>query len=289
MGSVRLTLVATPIGNLADVSDRARAVLRAADIIAAEDSRRVRKLLSALGIPAGDRVVSLHGHNERARVPHLVAEIGRGRHVALVSDAGMPTISDPGQALVAACADAGVEISVVPGPSAVVTALAVSGLPADRFVFEGFPPRKGRERRDWLTSLQAEPRTIVLFEAPTRVRATLEDLATALGPARRVVVCREMTKMFEQFVRGSLAEVATAQYPERGEMVVVVEGAGEVEDEVSDAELSRWLAARITSGDSVRRAVDEAVAQLGVRRNRAYRLALAIAGGGEGSSDALGE
>lgn len=291
MGAARLTVVATPIGNLADVSDRARGVLEEADVIAAEDSRRVRKLLSALGIPAADRLVSLHSHNERARLPRLMAEIEAGRHVALVSDAGMPTISDPGQALVSACAAGGVEISVVPGPSAVVTALAASGLPGDRFVFDGFPPRKGKERRLWLESLRTEPRTIVLFEAPARVRATLTDLAEVLGPARHAVVCREMTKMFEQFVRGSLADIAAAPYPERGEMVIVVEGAGETEDEVADADLRAWLAARVAGGGGARQAAEDAVAELGVRRNRAYRLALTlVAGRGtRGSSDTLGE
>lgn len=296
MGEPRLTVLGTPIGNLGDVSDRVRGVLAEADLIAAEDTRRVRRLLSALGIPAGDRLVAVHEHNERAQVPSIVRELSAGRHVVLVSDAGMPTISDPGELLVSAAVAVGAVVEVVPGPSAVVTALAGSGLPADRFVFEGFPPRKGEERREWLETLAHVGRTIVMFEAPTRVRETLRDLASALGANRRAVVCRELTKLHEQYIRGALGELAAEPFPERGEIVLVVEGAGETEEGVSDAVLGSWLAQRLEEGESVRQAAGRAATELGVRRNRAYQAALALsaalAAGSpaeEERSDTLGE
>ncbi|MDQ3982098.1 MAG: 16S rRNA (cytidine(1402)-2'-O)-methyltransferase [Actinomycetota bacterium] len=221
----RLVLCGTPIGNLDDMAPRAVEALRAADVIACEDTRRTRKLLSHFGIPTPAMVV-LNDVTERRKTPEVVAEVRRGRTVALVSDAGMPGLSDPGYRLVRACIDAGLKVEVVPGPSAVVTALALSGLAPGRFVFEGFLPRKPGDRRKRIESLATEPRTIVLFESPHRIEATLEDLRAVLGD-RRVSLARELTKLYEEVVRGSLSEVIAAlqDKPPRGEITLVVEGA----------------------------------------------------------------
>lgn len=221
----RLVLCGTPIGNLDDMSPRAVAALRDADVIACEDTRRTRKLLSHFAIGARDLVV-LNEQTERRKAPEVVTEIGRGRTVVLVSDAGMPGLSDPGYRLVRACVAAGVTVDVVPGPTAVVTALAVSGLPPGRFVFEGFLPRKGGDRRRRIESLKDEPRTIVLFESPHRIEATLEDLLAVLGD-RPAALARELTKLYEEVLRGPLSEVAAAlkEKPPRGEITLVVEGA----------------------------------------------------------------
>ena len=223
--SGRLVLCGTPIGNLEDMSPRAVDALRAADVVACEDTRRTRKLLSHFGIPARALVV-LNEQTERRKAPEVVAEIAHGRTVVLVSDAGMPGLSDPGYRLVRACIDAGLEVGVVPGPTAVVTALALSGLAPGRFVFEGFLPRKPGDRRKRIESLASEPRTIVLFESPHRIEATLEDLRAVLGD-RRVALARELTKLYEEVLRGSLSEVAAAlrEKPPRGEITLVVEGA----------------------------------------------------------------
>ncbi|HWW43718.1 MAG TPA: 16S rRNA (cytidine(1402)-2'-O)-methyltransferase, partial [Acidimicrobiia bacterium] len=198
MSTGRLVVVGTPIGNLGDVTPRAVEALRDADLIAAEDTRRTRALLTHVGVPGRGRLVAVHEHNERAKAAELVDEIRRGRTVAFVTDAGMPGVADPGHRLVRACADADLPVEVVPGPSAVLAALAVSGLPSDRFCFEGFPPRKAGERARRLAGLAAEPRTMVFFESPRRAAATLEELARALGPGRRAVACRELTKTYEE-------------------------------------------------------------------------------------------
>ncbi len=221
-----LHIVGTPIGNLADLSDRARATLANVDIVAAEDTRRTGRLLRHLGITA--RMVSLFDANEPARTELLVRELRSGKDVALVSDAGMPIVSDPGFRLVRACADEGIEVRVVPGPSAVTAALVVSGLPANRFVFEGFLPRKAGERLERLRALAGEPRTVVLFESPLRLAALLRDLLAELGD-RRIAVARELTKLHEDVVRGPISDVvsALADTTTRGEVVVVVEGAAE--------------------------------------------------------------
>lgn len=221
----RLVLCGTPIGNLDDMSPRAVAALRDADVIACEDTRRTRKLLSHFGLPGRDLVV-LNEQTERRKAPEVVAEIGRGRTVVLVSDAGMPGLSDPGYRLVRECIAAGLHVDVVPGPSAVVTALAVSGLPPGRFVFEGFLPRKSGDRRRRIESLAAETRTIVLFESPHRIAATLDDLLAVLGD-RTVSLARELTKLYEEVLRGPLTEVIARlkEEPVRGEITLVVEGA----------------------------------------------------------------
>jgi len=202
----RLQVVATPIGNLADLSERAREALAGADVIAAEDTRHTAALLKASGIARP--MISLHEHNEAHRVPALLARLAAGERVALVSDAGTPLLSDPGFELVRRAAAAGFEVSTVPGPSAITAALAVAGLPTDRFCFEGFLPARERERRGALGALAQEPRTLVFFEAPHRIAATLADMAAVLGPERAAVVARELTKAHETVYRGSLRELA---------------------------------------------------------------------------------
>jgi 16S rRNA (cytidine1402-2'-O)-methyltransferase len=220
-----LYLVGTPIGNLEDITERARRVLGAVDLIAAEDTRRTGRLLAALGIEA--RLLSFFDANEDARIPGLVERLRSGADVALVSDAGMPGISDPGYRLVRACIEAEIPVDVVPGPSAALAALVISGLPLDRFVFEGFLPRSGRARSARIAALATEARTIVLFESPRRVGTTLQDLRAALGD-RRVAVARELTKLHQEVVRGSLSEaLATLEGRTlKGEVALVIEGAG---------------------------------------------------------------
>ncbi len=223
--SGRLFLVGTPIGNLGDLSERARETLAAADLVAAEDTRRTGRLLAHLGIEA--RMLSLFEGNERERTERLLDELRGGARVALVSDAGMPSVSDPGFRLVRACAEEGIEVTVVPGPSAVTAALAISGLPTDRWVFEGFLPKRAGERRARLRELAGEPRTVVLFESPRRVVATLREALEEIGD-RRVAIARELTKLHEEVLRGSVSEVLTTfgGTDPRGEVVVVLEGAG---------------------------------------------------------------
>jgi 16S rRNA (cytidine1402-2'-O)-methyltransferase len=270
-----IVLVGTPIGNLGDLSPRAVDALRTADVIAAEDTRRTRALLTHARIPAAGRLRALHAHNERAGAVELVEAAAGGARVAIVSDAGMPSVSDPGAVVVAAAVEAGVAIEVVPGPSAVLTALVLSGLPADRFVFEGFLPRKGRERTARVAAVVGEPRTVVLFEAPHRVRATLADLVAAAGSDRPVVVTRELTKRHEQVWRGPLGgAVAHVEGTEpRGEYTIVLagrEGAGEA---ASDADLEAALRAELAAGASARDAAANVAAGFSVPRRRAYELA----------------
>lgn len=227
----RLLLGATPLGEPADASKRLIDALAAADVVAAEDTRRVRTLAKSLGGTIGGRVVSLFDQNEQDRVPDLVAEIAAGATVLVVSDAGMPLINDPGYRLVTACVAAGLTVSCMPGPSAVTTALAVSGLPTDRFCFEGFAPRKHGARLAWLTGLVAEPRTVVFFESPRRLADCLRDACAQLGQQRRAVVCRELTKTYEEVRRGTLAELADwADTGVLGEITVVLAGATPVAD-----------------------------------------------------------
>jgi 16S rRNA (cytidine1402-2'-O)-methyltransferase len=222
----RLLLGATPLGQPSDASPRLITALSSADIVAAEDTRRVRTLAKALDVRIGGNIVSFFDHVEASRVPELVAAISAGATVLVVSDAGMPLINDPGHRLVAACLDAGLPVRCLPGPSAVTTALAVSGLPSDKFCFEGFAPRKQAARRDWLASLAQERRTVVFFESPRRLPACLRDAVERLGGDRRAAVCRELTKVHEEVVRGSLAELATwAADGVLGEITVVLAGA----------------------------------------------------------------
>jgi 16S rRNA (cytidine1402-2'-O)-methyltransferase len=286
-GRGQLVLVATPIGNLGDLPPRAREVLAQADLICCEDTRRTRGLLSAMGIPAGgphgDRLVSLHAHNEATRVERVTSCVAGGGTVAVVSDAGTPGISDPGSLLVAALARAGEKVSVVPGPSSVVAALVVSGLPTERFGVEGFLPRKGAERRQRIAALMAEERTTVVLEAPGRVAATLADLA-ALDGQRPVAVVRELTKIYEEVWRGTSAAAAAefGQRPARGEVVLVIGGASPP-GPVSDEDVVAAVRRRLAVGDGPRQVADALAAELGVARRRVYETALKVRG--EGDSD----
>jgi 16S rRNA (cytidine1402-2'-O)-methyltransferase len=277
-----LVLVATPIGNLGDLSPRARAVLEAADLICCEDTRRTRALLSAMGIPAGgaqgDRLLSLHGHNEGSRVERVHACVAGGGTVAVVSDAGTPGISDPGTLLVSRLSEAGEEVSIVPGPTSVVAALVISGLPTDRFCVEGFLPRKGGERRDRVTALMADGRTTVVLEAPGRLAATLAELA-AVDAARRVAVVRELTKVHEEVWRGTLGEAAEAfgARQVRGEVVVVIAGAapaGPPSDEAIDDAVRERL--RRGQGEGPRQIALVVSEELGVPRRKVYEAVLRL-------------
>ena len=231
MSGGRLLLAATPLGHPGDASGRLIDALATAHIVAAEDTRRVRNLAQSLEVRIGGRVLSLFEGNESTRVPYLVEEIRGGATVLAVTDAGMPSISDPGYRLVAACVAADLPLTCLPGPSAVTTALTVSGLPADRFCFEGFAPRKQAARRTWLASLAAEPRTAVFFESPRRLAELLREAVDELGGDRRAAVCRELTKTHEEVIRGTLAELADwAVDGVLGEITVVLAGATPVAD-----------------------------------------------------------
>jgi 16S rRNA (cytidine1402-2'-O)-methyltransferase len=222
----RLLLGATPLGQPSDASARLVTALGSADVVAAEDTRRVRTLATALGVRIAGKVVSFFDQNEAARVPALIADMKSGATVLAITDAGMPLVSDPGYRLVTACIAEGIPVSCLPGPSAVTTALAVSGLPSERFCFEGFAPRKRAARRAWLATLAAEQRTCVFFESPRRLAACLADAVDELGPSRRAAVCRELTKVHEEVVRGSLGELADwAEEGVLGEITVVLAGA----------------------------------------------------------------
>jgi 16S rRNA (cytidine1402-2'-O)-methyltransferase len=276
-GAGTLVLVSTPIGNLGDLAPRAVASFARADVVCCEDTRRTRGLLAHAGV-TGVRLISLHGHNEMARVDKVLALLAEGRTVVVVSDAGTPAISDPGGRLVSAAAAAGATVTAVPGPSAVLTALVVSGLPTDRFCFEGFLPRRGGERRRRLEAVSGDTRTVVLFEAPGRLVATLGDLMVGCGPDRPVVVARELTKLHEEVWRGTLVDASAAFTGRelRGEIVVVLGGdpsSGRVPD---DAEIAEALRGRLEDGDTLRDATARVAAELGVSRRRAYDLALQV-------------
>jgi 16S rRNA (cytidine1402-2'-O)-methyltransferase len=275
-GGGALVVVATPIGNLGDLSPRAVEALASADVIACEDTRRTRALLSHAGV-TGKRLVAVHDHNEAARVGEILGLLDEGRRVALVSDAGTPGISDPGERLVAAAAGAAHAVVVVPGPSAAVAALVASGLPTGRFGFEGFLPRKGRERAARVGAVAADRRTTVLYEAPHRVRATVDDLLAACGPARRLALARELTKVHEEVWRGTLggaAEHLAAAEP-RGEYVIVLAGAPEAAP-ADEGDIERALAARMDEGEDKRSAVPAVAADLGVPKRRVYEVALRL-------------
>ncbi len=267
-----LVLAGTPIGHAEDASPALLTALTEADVIAAEDTRRFRDLCRRLAINPTATVVSFFDGNEGARVAALIGHLEAGRRVVVVSDAGMPAVSDPGYRLVAAAADAGIRVTAVPGPSAVLTALAVSGLPTDRFCFEGFLPRKGGERRARLAGLAAEPRTMVFFEAPHRLAVFLADAEAALGADRRAVVCRELTKTYEEVRRGTLAELrGWAEGEVRGELTVVVGGAqvsGDPEGALAAVQ------AAVASGQRLSEAVAEVAAAHGVPRRQLYDAAL---------------
>jgi 16S rRNA (cytidine1402-2'-O)-methyltransferase len=269
----RLVVCATPIGNLGDASPRLAKALAEADFIASEDTRQTRKLLAHLGVRA--RLISYHDANESARAARLADEIAGGARVALVSDAGMPGVSDPGHDLIGACLERGLEVEVVPGPSAVLAALVASGLPADRFCFEGFLPRKPSARARALAELAGERRTMVLFEAPHRVLATLDAMAAAFGPERRCAVARELTKLHEQVLRGTLAEVRErlAEQGERGEFTLVVEGAPS-RPAAAEVDVVTEVARLVGAGASTRDAVGEVARASGQPRRLVYQAVL---------------
>jgi 16S rRNA (cytidine1402-2'-O)-methyltransferase len=275
-----LVLAGTPIGHPGDASPRLAEELATADLVAAEDTRRLRRLTAALGVVPAGRVVSYHEHNEATRTPELVQEMLAGQRVLLVTDAGMPSVSDPGYRLVRAAVDAGVRVSAVPGPSAVLTALAVSGLPVDRFCFEGFLPRKPGERAARLRALLDEPRTMVFFEAPHRLGKTLAAMAEAFGPERPGVVCRELTKTYEEVRRGGLAELAEwSADGVRGEVTVVVGGAPAGAEATTDpAELAARVARLETEGLPRKAAMAAVAAKAGVPRRVVYDAVLAARG-----------
>jgi 16S rRNA (cytidine1402-2'-O)-methyltransferase len=273
----RLVLCGAPIGNVADASPRLAETLRDADLVAAEDTRRLLRLARELGVRVS-RVVSFYEANEAARIPELLDAIRNGRTVALVTDAGMPGVSDPGFRLVSAAAAEGLNVTVVPGPSAVTAAIAVSGLPSDRWCMEGFLPRKAGERRTRLASLADERRTLVFFEAPHRVAATLADLATAFGDDRQAVACRELTKTYEEVRRGTLADLATwARGEVRGELTLVVAGAAGTPTEAAPADLAREVADREAAGAARKEAIAETAARRGVPKRVVYDAVVARA------------
>jgi 16S rRNA (cytidine1402-2'-O)-methyltransferase len=267
-----LVLAGTPIGDLADAPVRLAHELASADVIAAEDTRRLRRLLSALEVQTLARIVSYYDANEAARTPELVQAMEAGARVVIVTDAGMPSVSDPGYRLVTAAIEAGIRVTAVPGPSAVVTALAVSGLPVDRFCFEGFLARRTGERAARLRELASEPRTLVFFEAPHRLAATLAALRDAFGADRAAVVCRELTKRYEQVRRGPLRELAEwAADGVRGEITVVVAGAPRPAAADADpAALAGHVAELEAAGTSRKAAIAEVATKAGVQKRQVY-------------------
>ncbi|MDT3398431.1 16S rRNA (cytidine(1402)-2'-O)-methyltransferase [Streptomyces sp. B1866] len=272
-----LVLAGTPIGDLADAPARLAAELAAADVVAAEDTRRLRRLTQALDVRPAGRVVSYFEGNEVARTPELVEALAAGARVLLVTDAGMPSVSDPGYRLVAAAVERGVRVTAVPGPSAVLTALAVSGLPVDRFCFEGFPPRKAGERLARLREAAGERRTLVYFESPHRLADTLAAMAEAFGGDRRAAVCRELTKTYEEVRRGPLAELAAwAAEGVRGEITVVVAGAPAAGAEAPDAaELARRVAVREEAGERRKEAIAAVAAAAGLPKRAVFDAVVA--------------
>ncbi|MGA5427847.1 16S rRNA (cytidine(1402)-2'-O)-methyltransferase [Streptomyces koyangensis] len=276
-GTGTLVLAGTPIGDTADAPPRLAAELERADVIAAEDTRRLRRLTQALGVHTSGRVVSYFEGNESARTPELVEELVRGARVLLVTDAGMPSVSDPGYRLVAAAVERGLRITAVPGPSAVLTALALSGLPVDRFCFEGFPPRKAGERLGRLREVADERRTLVYFEAPHRLAATLEAMAEVFGTDRRAAVCRELTKTYEEVKRDGLGALAAwAAEGVRGEITIVVEGAPEAGPaDLDDAELVRRVRDREEAGERRKEAIAAVAAEAGLPKRQVFDAVVA--------------
>lgn len=272
-----LVVAATPLGNLGDATPRLAAELAGADVVAAEDTRRLRTLVAGLGVTLTGRVVSYHEGNERTRTDELIAALRAGSRVVLVTDAGTPAVSDPGYRLVAAAAAAGLAVTTVPGPSAVTAALAVAGLPVDRWCFEGFLPRRAGERRTRLAELAGEPRTLIFFEAPHRLAATLGDLAAAFGADRPAAVCRELTKLHEEVRRGRLGELAGwAANPVRGELTLVVAGAPPAAGGTVDpARLADAVAEREAAGEPRKAAIGAVAGAAGVPKRVVYDAVVA--------------
>ncbi|MFE7315420.1 16S rRNA (cytidine(1402)-2'-O)-methyltransferase [Streptomyces sp. NPDC057555] len=279
-----LVLAGTPIGDVADAPPRLAAELAAADVIAAEDTRRLRRLTQALDVTPAGRIVSYFEGNEAARTPELADALAGGARVLLVTDAGMPSVSDPGYRLVAAAVERGVKVTAVPGPSAVLTALAVSGLPVDRFCFEGFLPRKAGERLSRLREVAGERRTLVYFEAPHRLDDTLAAMAEVFGADRRAAVCRELTKTYEEVRRGGLGELAAwAAEGVRGEITIVVEGAPESgPTELDAAELVRRVRIREEAGERRKEAIAAVAAEAGLPKREVFDAVVAAKNAAKG-------
>jgi 16S rRNA (cytidine1402-2'-O)-methyltransferase len=272
----RLVVAATPLGDARDASARLRDALGTADVVAAEDTRRLRALAAALGVTVRGRVVSHYDAVEAARLPGLLAEVRAGRTVLVVTDAGMPAVSDPGYRIVAAAAAQDLPVTCLPGPSAVTTALVLSGLPVERFCFEGFAPRRDGERRRWLATLQAEARAVVFFEAPHRLAETLAAAVDVLGASRAAAVCRELTKKHEEVRRGTLGELAEGALadPVRGEVTVVLAGAAPA----AAPEVGSLVGAvreRVAGGERLKDAAAAVAAAAGVPKRELYNAALA--------------
>ncbi|MBN9112845.1 MAG: 16S rRNA (cytidine(1402)-2'-O)-methyltransferase [Pseudonocardia sp.] len=271
----RLVLAATPLGDARDASVRLRDALADADIIAAEDTRRLRSLVAALDVTVSGKVVSHYDSVEAARLPGLLDAVRSGSTVLVVTDAGMPAVSDPGFRLVAAAAAEDLPITCLPGPSAVTTALVLSGLPCERFCFEGFAPRRSGERRRWLAELVAERRAVVFFESPHRLADTLRDAVDVLGPDRAAAVCRELTKRYEEVVRGSLTELAEWATGEvRGEITVVLAGAALAEAPSVESLMSE-VQARVADGERLKDAAAAVAEATGTSKRELYNAALA--------------
>jgi 16S rRNA (cytidine1402-2'-O)-methyltransferase len=270
----RLVLAATPLGNPADASPRLRDALATADVIAAEDTRRLRTLAASLQVTVTGRIVSHYDAVEAARLPGLLDEVRAGRTVVVVSDAGMPVVSDPGFRIVAAAAAAGLPVTCLPGPSAVTTALVLSGLPCDRFCFDGFAPRRAGERRRWLESLRTERRAVVFFESPHRLTETLAAAVDVLGAERAAAVCRELTKTYEEIRRGPLAELAEWATAEqvRGEITVVLAGAAT--EAPTPESLVGEVAERVADGERLKDAVAAVAEAAGVSKRELYNASL---------------
>lgn len=271
-----LVLAATPIGDPRDAAPRLSHELATANLVAAEDTRRLKRLLTALDVTPSGSILSYHEHNEAARTPELVERLVAGDRVVVVTDAGMPSVSDPGFRLVAAAVEAGIRVTCVPGPSAVLMALAVSGLPVDRFCFDGFLPRKAGERARVLAEVADERRTMVFFEAPHRLGDTLAAMRDAFGPTRRAAVCRELTKTYEEVRRGTLAELAEwAADGVRGEITVVVAGAERVVGSVEDAVTG--IRQRVADGERLKDVCADVAARTGLSKKALYDAAIAKA------------
>lgn len=280
-----LYLCATPIGNLGDITDRVKQVLKDADLIAAEDTRHSMQLLNHFQIKTP--LTSYHEHNKYDKARELVQKLQEGKKIALISDAGTPILSDPGEVLVSMCIDAGIRVTSLPGPSAAVTALTLSGLPARRFAFEGFLPTDKKERNEVLSSLQAEERTVILYEAPHRLKETLKRLSETMG-CRRTAICRELTKIHEEVLRMTLAEAAeyyTSHEP-RGEYVLVIEGrpkeelAREKAEEYADMSIAEHVALYEGLGSSRKEAMKKAAFDRGISRRDVYQALLKETDGG---------
>lgn len=272
----RLVLVGAPLGNTGDVSTRFREAVYTADIIAVEDTRRFWRLINDLGLSVAGRVTSFYEAVEQARIPNLIVEMKQGNTVALVTDAGMPSVSDPGYRLVQACVEADIYVTSIPGPSAVTTALAVSGLPSDRFAFEGFPPRKSGERHRFLSHLAGESRTMIFFESPRRAGKTLNAMAQVFGEERQAVVCRELTKTYEEIKRGSLGELANwAEDGLLGEVTIVVQGGDATTVTPNSSELAIEVSAYVSEGVEKKDALSRVAKRYDIPKRVVYDAVLA--------------